>query len=161
MCVPRAIRLSLAAAAILCTVLPMWAEAQAAPARDPISARAAIEAGDPSNGPLASTFPLMMRTRSPLPDSMLPVVLGWPVLPREGRDTYWHDAQVAQKFSIFVVMDPRRRRTASAPGNRPRPVAALAEQLLPGRVPSIAAVPTTTPASKSPTPTRTRPRGQN
>ncbi len=124
-------------------------------------ARLAIAASATINGPLASTFALMMRTRSPGPDPIHNVALGWRVMPLEGRDTYWHDAHDAQGFSIYVALDPRRRPAAEAFGNNPRPVAAVAEHLLPGRVPSIAAVPTPSPASKSLTPTRARRRGQN
>ncbi len=124
-------------------------------------ARFAIAAGDTINGPLASTFALMMRTRSPGPDPMLPVALGWRVLPLDGRDIYWHDAQDPQGFSVYVAMDPNRRRAAAALGNTARPVDALAGQLLLGRVPVLASVAGSTPASKVRSRGRTRRPGQN
>jgi len=161
MCVPWAIRRALAAAAIHRTLSPEWTEAQGTPALDPIAVRAAIAASGTINGPLASTFALMMQTRSPEPDLMLPVALGWRVLPLEGRDLYWHDAEDADGFSVYVAMKSQRHRMAAALGKTPHPVAELAGQRLLGQVPSIAAVPHTTPASKNPTPTRTRRRGQN
>jgi hypothetical protein len=123
--------------------------------------RFAIAASDTINGPLASTFALMMRTRSPGPDPILPVALGWRVLPLDGRDVYWHDAQDPEGFSVYVAMDPERRRAATALGNTARPVDALAGQLLLGRLPALASVPGSTPASKLPTPARSRRPGQN
>ena len=92
---------------------------------------------------------------------MLPVALGWRVLPLDGRDIYWHDAQDPEGFSVYVAMDPQRRRATAALGNTARPVDALAGQLLLGRVPVLAPPPGRAAASKVPTPNRTRRRGQN
>jgi len=101
-------------------------------------ARFAAMAGDTVNGPLASTFAFMMRTRSPGPDPSLPVALGWRVLRLDGRDIYWHDAQDAPGFSAYMAIDPGRARSATVLSNTARPVDAIAGQLLLGRVPVIA-----------------------
>lgn len=80
---------------------------------------------------------------------MLPVALGWRVLPLDGRDIYWHDAQDARGFSVYLAMDPSRRRVAAVLANTNRPVDALAGQLLLGRIPSVAPAPSTDQATKS------------
>lgn len=123
-------------------------------------ARFAAAASDTINGPLASTFALMMRTRSSGPDPSLPVALGWRVLPLDGRDIYWHDAQDAPGFSAYVAMDPDRHRAVAVLSNTSRPVDAVAGQLLLGKVPVIAAEPAgRKPSSRSTTP-RPRRRGR-
>ena len=68
---------------------------------------------------------------------MLPVALGWRVLPLDGRDIYWHDAQDAAGFSAYMAIDPGRARSATVLSNTARPVDAIAGQLLLGRVPVI------------------------
>ena len=103
--------------------------------------RFAAAASDTINGPLASTFALMMRTRSPGPDPALPVALGWRVLKIDGRNIYWHDAQDAPGFSAYVAMDPSRGRAVTVLSNTGRAVDAIAGQLLLGRVPKISAAP--------------------
>lgn len=113
--------------------------------------RFAIAASDTTRGPLASTFALMMRTRSLGPDPTLPVALGWRVLRLDGRDIYWHDAQDAPGFSAYVAMDPSRRRAAAVLSNTARSVDAVAGALLLGRVPVIdAAPPLAHPTSHAP-----------
>ena len=67
-------------------------------------------ASDTVNGPLASTFALMMRTRGLGPDPALPVALGWRVLRLDRRDIHWHDVQDAPGFSEYVSLDPSRGR---------------------------------------------------
>jgi serine-type D-Ala-D-Ala carboxypeptidase/endopeptidase len=99
--------------------------------------RFAIAASDTTRGPLANTFALMMRTRSPGPDPTLPVALGWRVLRLDGRDIYWHDAQDAPGFSAYVAMDPDRHRAAAVLSNTARSVDAIAGALLLGRMPAI------------------------
>ena len=116
--------------------------------------RFAIAASDTTRGPLASTFALMMRTRSLGPDPTLPVALGWRVLRLDGRDIYWHDAQDAPGFSAYVVMDPARHRAAAVLSNTARSVDAIAGALLLGRIPTIEPAsrvvrPTPRPASTS------------
>jgi serine-type D-Ala-D-Ala carboxypeptidase/endopeptidase len=109
--------------------------------------RFAIAASDTSRGPLASTFALMMRSRSVGPDPTLPVALGWRVLRLDGRDIYWHDAQQASGFSTYVALDPSRHRAAAVLSNSARDVDSIAGALLLGRVPRInGAVRTPTPA---------------
>jgi serine-type D-Ala-D-Ala carboxypeptidase/endopeptidase len=103
--------------------------------------RFAIAASDTTRGPLASTFALMMRTRSLGPDPTLPVALGWRVLRLDGRDIYWHDAQDAPGFSAYVAMDPLRHRAAAVLSNTARSVDAVAGALLLGRLPLIDAAP--------------------
>ncbi len=114
--------------------------------------RFAAAASDTIHGPLASTFALMMRIRSPGPDSSLPVALGWRVLPLDGRDIYWHDAQDAAGFSTYVAMDPQRQRAAAVLSNTARAVDAVAGQLLLGRVPVIASA-----RGAAPTASRSKP----
>ena len=99
--------------------------------------RFAIAASDTTRGPLANTFALMMRTRSPGPDPTLPVALGWRVLRLDGRDIYWHDAQDAPGFSAYVAMDPEKHRAAAVLSNTARGVDAIAGALLLGRLPTI------------------------
>ena len=116
--------------------------------------RFAIAASDTTRGPLASTFALMMRTRSLGPDPTLPVALGWRVLRLDGRDIYWHDAQDAPGFSAYVAMDPARHRAAAVLSNTARSVDAIAGALLLGRIPVIEPAsrvvrPTSRPASGS------------
>ncbi|MBC7844625.1 MAG: serine hydrolase, partial [Gemmatimonadaceae bacterium] len=118
--------------------------------------RFAIAASDTIRGPLASTFALMMRTRSLGPDPTLPVALGWRVLRLDGRDIYWHDAQLAPGFSAYVAMDPQQHRAAAVLSNSARDVASVAGALLLGRVPTIAAA-GHTPGSR-PAPARPRSR---
>ena len=103
--------------------------------------RFAIAASDTTRGSLASTFALMMRTRSIGPDPTLPVALGWRVLRLDGRDVYWHDAQDAPGFSAYVAMDPVQKRAAAVLSNSARNVDAIAGALLLGRVPVIDAAP--------------------
>lgn len=123
-------------------------------------ARFAAAASDTISGPLASTFALMMRTRSSGPDPALPVALGWRVLPLDGRDIYWHDAQDAPGFSAYLAMDPARERAVAVLSNTSRAVDAVAGQLLLGKVPVIAAAPVrTTPAPRTSSP-RSRRRGR-
>jgi len=104
-------------------------------------------AADTGRGPLASTFALMMRTRSPGPDPALPIALGWRVLRLDGRDIYWLDAQDVPGFAAYLAMDPSRDRSAVVLSNTARPVDAIAGQLLLGRVPVIAPAPAATPPS--------------
>ena len=94
-------------------------------------------ASDTVNGPLASTFALMMRTRSLGPDPALPVALGWRVLRVDGRDIYWHDAQDAPGFSDYFALDPSRGRAVAVLSNTAKPVDAIAGALLLGRVPAV------------------------
>jgi CubicO group peptidase (beta-lactamase class C family) len=115
--------------------------------------RFAIAASDTSRGPLASTFALMMRSRSVGPDPTLPVALGWRVLRLDGRDIYWHDAQQASGFSTYVALDPARHRAAAVLSNTARDVDSIAGALLLGQVPRIAAA-----ARQAPAPVRTRAR---
>lgn len=122
--------------------------------------RFATAASDTINGPLASTFALMMRTRSPGPDPSLPVALGWRLLPLDGRDIYWHDAQDAQGFSAYVAMDPRRQRSVAVLSNMDRAVDAIAGALLLGRLPVITAAPPGPLPSARPTPAKPRRRGR-
>ncbi len=109
----------------------------------------AAMAVDTVRGPLASTFALMMRSRSPGPDPSLPVALGWRVLRLDGRDIYWHDAQDAPGFSSYMAIDPARARSATVLSNTAVPVDAIAGQLLLGRVPVIAARASDAPSSRS------------
>ncbi len=113
--------------------------------------RFATAASDTSNGPLASTFALMMRTRSPGPDPSFPVALGWRLLPLDGRDIYWHDAQDAQGFSAYIAMDPQRQRSVAVLSNTDRAVDAIAGALLLGRIPVISAAPSRPSPSAGPT----------
>jgi serine-type D-Ala-D-Ala carboxypeptidase/endopeptidase len=115
-------------------------------------ARFAAAASDTVNGPLASTFALMMRTRSPGPDPALPVALGWRVLAVDGRNIYWHDAQDARGFSAYVAMDPARARAVTVLSNTSRPVDAIAGQLLLGRMPTIDAAAPPSPRSRGSAP---------
>ena len=119
--------------------------------------RFAIAASDTIRGPLASTFALMMRTRSLGPDPTLPVALGWRVLRLDGRDIYWHDAQQAPGFSAYIAMDPRQHRAAAVLSNSARDVDSVAGALLLGRVPQIAAAGRTQPTRRT-SPTRSRSR---
>ena len=118
--------------------------------------RFAIAASDTIRGPLASTFALMMRTRSLGPDPTLPVALGWRVLRLDGRDIYWHDAQQAPGFSAYIAMDPQQHRAAAVLSNSARDVDSVAGALLLGHVPSIASA-ARTPTSRS-APARSRSR---
>ncbi len=117
--------------------------------------RFAIAASDTSRGPLASTFALMMRSRSLGPDPTLPVALGWRVLRLDGRDIYWHDAQQASGFSTYIALDPTRHRAAAVLSNTARDVDSIAGALLLGRMPRISAA-ARTPAAPSPSRTRRR-----
>ncbi len=119
--------------------------------------RFAIATSDTIRGPLASTFALMMRTRSLGPDPTLPVALGWRVLRLDGRDIYWHDAQQAPGFSAYVVVDPVRHRSAAVLSNTARDVDAIAGALLLGRVPRIASASRAVPRRR-PGPARSRAR---
>jgi serine-type D-Ala-D-Ala carboxypeptidase/endopeptidase len=101
--------------------------------------RFSMAASDTIRGPLATTFALMMRTRSRGPDPTLPVALGWRLLLLDGRELYWHDAQDAPGFAAYAVIDPRRGRVAAVLSNTAHAVDAIAGQLLLGRAPVIAA----------------------
>ena len=123
--------------------------------------RFAIAASDTARGPLASTFALMMRTRSLGPDPTLPVALGWRVLRLDGRDIYWHDAQDAPGFSAYVAMDPTQHRAAAVLSNTARSVDAVAGALLLGRVPTIEpAIRVARPATPAKVSPRARGRGR-
>jgi serine-type D-Ala-D-Ala carboxypeptidase/endopeptidase len=123
-------------------------------------ARFAVAASDTVNGPLAGTFALMMRTRSPGPDPSLPVALGWRVLRLDGRDIYWHDAQDARGFSVYIAMDPQRSRAAAVLSNTERAVDAIAGQLLLGRVPLISSSSSDSGTAPRPSPAKIRRTGQ-
>ena len=112
--------------------------------------RFAIAASDTTRGSLASTFALMMRTRSIGPDQTLPVALGWRVLRLDGRDVYWHDAQDAPGFSAYVAMDPVQKRAAAVLSNTARNVDAIAGALLLGHVPVIEPARIAKPAARPP-----------
>jgi CubicO group peptidase (beta-lactamase class C family) len=99
--------------------------------------RFASAAGDTVNGPLSSTFALMMRARSPGPEPSLPVALGWRVLRLDGRDIYWLDAQDAPGFSAYIAIDPARQRAAAVLSNSSRAVDVIAGALLLGKVPEV------------------------
>jgi serine-type D-Ala-D-Ala carboxypeptidase/endopeptidase len=114
-------------------------------------ARFASAASDTVRGPLASTFALMMRTRSLGPDPTLPVALGWRVLRLDDRDIYWHDAQDAPGFSTYLAMDPKKHRASAVLSNTAREVDAIAGALLLGRVPAVSAA---APRERSITPAR-------
>jgi serine-type D-Ala-D-Ala carboxypeptidase/endopeptidase len=123
--------------------------------------RFAIAASDTTRGSLASTFALMMRTRSLGPDQTLPVALGWRVLRLDGRDVYWHDAQDAPGFSAYVALDPTQHRAAAVLSNSARNVDAIAGALLLGRVPVIEpAPPVVRPTGHAPTRKPARRRAQ-
>jgi hypothetical protein len=111
-------------------------------------ARFAIAASDTINGPLASTFALMMRTRSLGPDPALPVALGWRVLRLDGRDIYWHDAHDAPGFSTYLALDPSQHRVSAVLSNTALAVDAVAGALLLGKVPDIPARPRATPLTR-------------
>ena len=121
--------------------------------------RFASAASDTIRGPLASTFALMMRTRSLGPDPTLPVALGWRVLRLDSRDIYWHDAQQAPGFSAYIAMDPRQHRAAAVLSNSAHDVDSVAGALLLGRVPNIAAALRTQPTRRM-SPTRSRSRSR-
>ncbi|MCC7054184.1 MAG: beta-lactamase family protein [Gemmatimonadaceae bacterium] len=122
-------------------------------------AQLAVAASDTVDGPLASTFALMMRTRSLGADPTLPVALGWRVLRLDGRDIYWHDALDVPGFALYLAIDPARQRMATVVSNTARPVDAIAGQILLGRVPRIAADPPRRLADTPRRPNRTaRPR---
>ena len=104
-------------------------------------------ASDTGRGPLASTFALMMRTRSLGPEPALPVALGWRVFRLDGRDIYWLDAQDVPGFAAYLALDPSRNRSAAVLSNTARPVDAIAGQLLLGRVPVITPAPTADPTA--------------
>jgi serine-type D-Ala-D-Ala carboxypeptidase/endopeptidase len=124
-------------------------------------AQFAAAASDTVRGPLASTFALMLRSRSLGADPTLPVALGWRVLRLNGRDIYWHDALDVPGFSAYVAIDPTRSAAAAVLSNTSRPVDAIAGQLLLGRIPSVTAAPprrVAPPARRRQAPIRTRPR---
>lgn len=101
-------------------------------------AQLAVAASDTVRGPLASTFALMLRTRSLGADPSLPVALGWRVLRLDGRDIYWHDALDVPGFSAYVAFDPGRQAVSTVVGTGGPPVDAIAGQVLLGRAPVIA-----------------------
>lgn len=121
-------------------------------------AQLAVAASDTVRGPLASTFALMLRTRSLGADSSLPVALGWRVLRLDDRDIYWHDALDVPGFSAYVAFDPARQAVSAVVGVGGPPVAAIAGQILLGRVPVIAAAPARRAAAAARPSARPRPR---
>lgn len=114
-------------------------------------------ATDTVSGPLASTFALMLRSRSAGPDAESPVALGWRVLRLDGRDLFWQDSQNVPGFSVYLAVDPDRHRTAAVLSNTARELGAIAGQLLLGSLPVIQAAPSRDDAPPPPLPRRRRP----